>query len=114
MILSVAIVTGFKSEIRDKITGFGSHIKILNYDTNTSLETVPINKNINFYPSIDTVEGINHIQPYAIKGGILKTQENFQGGVLKGVDENFKWDFFKKNIVDGEIFQITDTAKTNK
>jgi len=114
MILSVAIVTGFKSEIRNKITGFGSHIKIINYDTNTSLETVPIKKNLNFYPAIDTVKGINHIQPYAIKGGILKTQENFQGGVLKGVDENFKWSFFKKNIVDGEIFQITDTVKTNK
>jgi len=114
MILSVAIVTGFKSEIRDKITGFGSHIKIVNYDTNTSLETVPINKNLNFYSSIDSVKGINHIQPYAIKGGILKTQENFQGGVLKGIDENFKWSFFKKNIVDGETIQISDTAKTNK
>jgi len=114
MILSVAIVTGFKSEIRNKITGFGSHIKIVNYDTNTSLETVPINKNLNFYPSIDTAEGINHIQPYAIKGGILKTQENFQGGVLKGVDENFKWSFFKRNIIEGETFQVTDTAKTNK
>ncbi len=114
MILSVAIVTGFKSEIRNKITGFGSHIKIVNYDTNTSLETAPIKKNQNFYPSIDTVKGINHIQPYAIKGGILKTKENFQGGILKGVDENFKWSFFKRNILDGETFQVTDTAKTNK
>ncbi|MGM0496981.1 MAG: ABC transporter permease [Bacteroidota bacterium] len=114
MILSVAIVTGFKSEIRNKITGFGSHIKIINYDTNTSIETVPISKHQNFYPDIDSLDEIHHIQPYAIKGGILKTQENFQGGILKGVDESFKWSFFEKNLIDGETFQVTDTAKTDK
>lgn len=114
MILSVAIVTGFKSKIRNKITGFGSHIQIINYDANTSLETAPIQKNQPFYPSLDTMDGIKHIQVFAIKAGILKTRENFQGAVLKGVDNDFNWSFFKKNMVKGETFQVTDTAKTNK
>ena len=114
MILSVAIVTGFKSKIRNKITGFGSHIQIINYDANTSLETVPIQKNLPFYPNLDTIEGIKHMQVFAIKGGILKTRENFQGAVLKGVDKDFNWSFFEKNMVKGETFRVTDTAKTNK
>jgi lipoprotein-releasing system permease protein len=114
MILSVAIVTGFKSKIRNKITGFGSHIQIINYDANTSVETVPINKNQHFYPNLDTLDGIKHIQVFAIKGGILKTQENFQGAVLKGVDQDFNWSFFEKNMVKGKTFRVTDTAKTNK
>jgi len=114
MILSVAIVTGFKSKIRNKITGFGSHIQIINYDANTSLETAPIQKNQPFYPSLDTTDGIKHIQVFAIKAGILKTRENFQGAVLKGVDNDFNWSFFKKNMVKGETFQVTDTAKNNK
>ena len=114
MILSVAIVTGFKSKIRDKITGFGSHIQIINYDANTSVETVPIKKNLPFYPSLDTIDGIKHIQAFAIKGGILKTKEHFQGAVLKGVDHDFNWSFFEENMVKGKTFRITDTAKTNK
>ena len=113
MILSVAIVTGFKSEIREKIIGFGSHIQIVNHDTNTSFETVPIDRNQSFYPKMDTVQGIEHIQIFAIKAGILKTKENIQGAVLKGVGPDFKWDFFRKNMVEGRVIQISDTATTN-
>jgi lipoprotein-releasing system permease protein len=113
MILSVAIVTGFKSEIREKIIGFGSHIQIVNHDTNTSFETVPVDKDQPFYPQMDTVQGIEHIQIFAIKAGILKTKENIQGAVLKGVGPDFKWDFFRKNMVKGRVIQISDTATTN-
>ena len=113
MILSVAIVTGFKSEIREKIIGFGSHIRIVNHDTNTSFETVPVNKNQKFYPALDSVSGIEHIQVFAIKAGILKTKENIQGAVLKGVGTDFKWSFFRKNMVKGNIIQVSDTSTTN-
>jgi lipoprotein-releasing system permease protein len=114
MILSVAIITGFKSEIRQKMIGFGSHIQIINHDTNTSFETVPVNKNQPFYPLLDSVEGIKHIQVYGIKAGILKTRENIQGAVLKGIGSDFDWSFFKKNIIKGEAFEVTDSTKTDK
>ena len=113
MILSVAIVTGFKSEIRNKIIGFGSHIRIVNHDTNTSFETVPVDKNKNFYPGLDSISGIEHIQVFAIKAGILKTKDNIQGAVLKGVGPDFDWSFFRKNIQKGRIFQVSDTATTD-
>ena len=114
MILSVAIVTGFKSQIRDKIIGFGSHIQIVNYDANTSFETAPINKNQNFYPGLDSIQGIRHIQMFATKPGILKTRDNIQGAVLKGVGADFDWSFFRQNLVRGETLQISDTATTNR
>jgi len=114
MILSVAIVTGFKSQIRDKIIGFGSHIQIVNYDANTSFETTPVNKQQKFYPALDTVEGVKHIQVFAIKAGILKTRENIQGAVLKGVGPDFDWSFFKKNIVRGQAFQVNDSTTTDQ
>ena len=113
MILSVAIVTGFKSEIREKIIGFGSHIRIVNHDTNTSFETVPIDKNQPFYPGLDSISGIEHIQVFGIKAGILKTKDNIQGAVLKGVDSEFNLNFFRKNIMKGEVIQISDTSTTN-
>ncbi|MFP3860029.1 MAG: ABC transporter permease [Bacteroidales bacterium] len=113
MILSVAIVTGFKSEIRQKMIGFGSHIQILNHDTNTSYETLPVDKNQPFYPGLDSIDGIKHIQAFGIKAGILKTKEDIQGAVLKGIDTDFDWSFFKKNIIKGEIIEISDSIRTD-
>jgi len=113
MILSVSIVTGFKKEIRNKIIGFGSHIQIVNYDSNISYETTPVMKNQPFYPSLDTIEGVKHIQVYAIKAGILKTKENIQGAVIKGIDKDFNWSFFEKNLVKGSTFSVTDSIKKN-
>ena len=111
MILSVAIITGFKSEIRNKMIGFGSHIQIINHDTNLSYETTPVNKNHSFYPHLDTVQGIKHIQVFAIKAGILKSKEQIQGAILKGVDKDFDWSFFQKNIVKGNSFEVVDSIK---
>lgn len=114
MIVSVAIVTGFQSEIRDKVIGFGSHIQISNYDSNVGLEPTPISKNQEFYPSITNIDGIRHIQVFAYKFGIIKTDEQFEGVLLKGVGSDFDWDFFKKNMVEGDVFTVSDTAKTNE
>lgn len=75
MIIAIAIVTGFQSEIRDKVIGFGSHIQITNYDFNSSFEPNPINKNQQFYPHLDTIPGIRHIQVYATKAGIIKNRQ---------------------------------------
>jgi len=113
MILSVAIVTGFKSEISNKIIGFGSHIQIVNYDTNISFETEPINKEQSFYSDIDNLSGIQNIQEFATKAGIIKTKTDIQGVVLKGVGSDFDWSFFDQNMVDGKSFRVSDSSKTN-
>jgi lipoprotein-releasing system permease protein len=44
MIISVAVITGFKSEIRNKVIGFGSHIQVVNFDSSNSYETRPVSK----------------------------------------------------------------------
>ena len=113
MILSVAIVTGFKSEISNKVIGFGSHIQILNYDSNISFETAPISNNQSFYTDIENLQGIKNVQEFAIKAGIIKTKTDIQGIVLKGIDKYFDWSFFDQNIVEGETFRVNDTSKTN-
>ncbi|RLD63777.1 MAG: ABC transporter permease, partial [Bacteroidetes bacterium] len=72
-----------------------------------------INKNQNFYPSLDTVEGIRHIQIFATKSGILKTKDELQAVVLKGIGSDFDWSFFDKNMVEGKHFDVSDSAKNN-
>ncbi|PLX10917.1 MAG: ABC transporter permease [Marinilabiliales bacterium] len=113
MILAVAIVTGFKNEIREKIIGFGSHVHITNFDSNLSYETIPINKNQDFYNTITKEKGIKHIQVYATKPGIIKTQKEIQGIIVKGVDKDYNWTFFQNHLVEGHLPHIVDSVKTN-
>jgi len=103
MILSVAIVIGFKKEIRNKVIGFGSHIQIANLDNNTSYESTPIAISDTFFNQLNTFPGIIRVEPFATKPGILKTDTDFQGIVLKGVDQNYDWSFFQENLKEGEL-----------
>ncbi len=114
MLISVAVVTGFKKEIRDKVIGFGSHIQIINFDSNNSYETKTISKNQPFVAKLNQIEGIKRVEVYATKPGMIKTDEYIQGVVFKGVDQNYNWDFFQKNLVEGRLPQINDSARVNE
>lgn len=114
MIISVSVVTGFKKEVRNKVIGFGSHIQIVNYDSNSSYETQPVSINQPFLESVRSVSGVNYIQPFATKPGMIKTDEYIQGIVFKGVNKNYHWDFFEKNLIDGRLPEISDTARVNE
>ncbi len=129
MILTVAIVTGFQKEIREKVIGFGSHIQITNYDNNESFEGTPIDRKQPFLAELNNNPSIRHIQCFATKAGIIKTKDRsaslttgsgqgtggeLQGVVVKGIGSDFDWNFFKKNIVEGEPFTVQDSVKSDK
>jgi lipoprotein-releasing system permease protein len=114
MILAVSILTGFKQQIREKVVGFGSHIQIMNFDSNISFETTPISDTQKFIPKIKHIAGIEHIQVFATKAGIIRTDEDIQGVVLKGIGSDFDWSYFRDNMVDGSVFTVTDTGRTDK
>jgi len=111
MILSVAIVTGFKEQVRRKVTGFGSHVLITNYDNNNSYAANPINKSQSFYPDLIETEGVKHIQVYATKAGIIKTKTDIQGVILKGIDHDYDWSFFEGNMIEGNSFRVQSGQK---
>lgn len=114
MIVSVAIVTGFKNEISDKVTGFGAHIQILNLDSNLSYETLPIPAGLESVESLRLVDGVKNIQPFAIKAGIIKTGDEIHGAVLKGIDLSYNWDFINKHITQGEVLKLADSARSKQ
>jgi len=113
MLVAISIVTGFKEEISNKVIGFGSHIQILNYDSNVSYETNPIPASPDFLPRIKEVKGIKHIQAFAMKAGIVKTQNDIQGLVLKGVGQDYDWSFFDKSMVEGSSFRMNPDTVSN-
>lgn len=114
MVLSVCIVVGFKKEIRDKVIGFGSHIQIASYDNNMSYETHPIRLTDSLLTILNNNPEIEHTEIFATKSGIIKTDSDFQGVVLKGVGEDYDWSFFQKNITEGEVLHLSDTSFINQ
>ena len=113
MILAIAIVTGFQGEIREKVIGFGSHIQITNFGTASKFVDPKLEINQDFYPSLDTVDGVKHISVFALKEGVLETKENIQGVLAKGVASEYDWTFLKSKLVEGTVLALSDTATSN-
>lgn len=114
MIIAVAVVTGFQNEIREKVIGFGAHLQVTNLDYNVSYEPTPISREQDFLEPLKLVPGIRHIQAFATKSGIIKTDEDIHGIVMKGIGTDFDWSFFGDRIVAGTHLVLSDTARSDE
>ena len=114
MILSVAVVRGFKTEIREKIRGFAGDIQIDKFDLNNSYENSPFVADSNFYKKAKKLKDITTIMPFATKAGIIRANNEIEGVVLKGVDKTYDWSFFKKTLVAGKVVDFTDSVEAQK
>ena len=114
MIIAVSIVVGFKTEVREKVIGFGSHIQITAFGNHSSFEYTPIALSDSLLTKLAENPEIRHIQEFITAPGIIKTDNDFQGVVLKGVSESFDWSFFRRNLVEGSIINPNDTTVGNQ
>src|SRR5690554_8058462 len=103
MIVSVCIIVGFKNEVRGKVIGFGSHIQITAFEANNSYEHSPISISDSLREILNANPSISHFQEFITKPGIIKTDDDFMGIVLKGVSKSYNWDFFRTNMLEGNI-----------
>jgi lipoprotein-releasing system permease protein len=114
MILSLAIVRGFKQEIREKIRGFSGDLQVIKFDLNNSNENSPFPADPKFVKKAIANNLITKVMPFATKPGIIKANTEIEGVVLKGVDKAYDWTFFKKSMVAGNVLDFTDTVKSKK
>lgn len=114
MILSVAIVKGFKQEVRDKIRGFSGDLQIIKYDLNNSSENSPVIVSDSLVKALGKIPLVTHVMPFATKPGIIRANDDLEGVVLKGVDKTYDWTFFKKSLEAGNVISFKDSleAKT--
>ena len=104
MLIAFATGLGLQNKIRDKISAFNGHITISNFDNNNAKVSLkPISKNQDFYPEFKSVNGITHIQGVAFKAGVIRTEDDFEGVVIKGLDTDYNWDVFKDYVVQGRL-----------
>ena len=110
MIVSVCVVLGFKHTIRDKVIGFGCHINVGALLSIQANEPYPIQMNDSMLAVLSGIEGVKHVQRYAYKQGILKTDSDFLGVMFKGVAEEYDTAFIHQNMVDGSIPSFSSQA----
>lgn len=114
MIVSICVVLGFKHTIQAKVIGFGSHIQVTNFVAQTETEQYPIAASDSVMGAIRNIDGVKHAERFAYKQGILKTDSNFLGIVLKGVGPEWDSTFIHENMVSGSIPRFSDEASSNK
>ena len=114
MILTVAVIRGFKSEIKQKIRGFAGDILIQKFDNNYSDQNSPFNIDNAFLKKVQSNPMFTRIMPIATKPGIIKTHTEIEGVVMKGVNKNYDWTFFKKILVAGKVIDFADTLEAQK
>lgn len=110
MILTVGISTGFQQEVRTKVSGAGAHIEVIPITQTDPKGSPRVLLHQPFYPSMDTMAGIRHIQVFAVKPGIVETPDEIQGVVVHGVGKDHDWSFLREHLVAGDVLHIGDTV----
>ena len=114
MMISIATGIGLQQKIRDKAVAFNGHVTISSFDSNASSESqIPISINQEFYPKFNQVEGISHIQGVATKFGIIRTETDFEGIVLKGVGVDYDWSYIEEFLIEGKLPKYSETINND-
>ncbi len=108
MILSLAIIKGFKTEIQDKVRGFIGDVQIYRYDLNGSFEKSPFVPNDTTLNYLKTNDQIKAYSPFATKPAIISANNEVEGINFKGIDATYDWQFINKHLVSGKIIDFKD------
>ena len=112
MIVSFAILEGFRNEIQTKIFSFAAHLQVKKYDTNNSFEGEPISTRL-VESDLKSIPDIKNMQPYSFKTAIAKAGDEVLGLILKGVDKSYDLGPMRSNLVAGKTISFSDTAASN-
>lgn len=111
MILSVAIIKGFKTEIQGKVRGFIGDIQIFRYDLNGAFEKAPFIPNDTTLSYLKGNKQLLAFYPFATKPAIITVNNEVEGLNFKGIDATYDWTFIKKHLVSGQAIDFADSTK---
>lgn len=114
MILAIAVVLGFKKDITQRVVGFMSHLEVIDVESVRGISSRPMLYSEHIDSLVKTVGGFKSLAPYAIRGGIIKTDDAMLGITLKGVGSGYDMSFFKKHLLFGEIPLVLETVRSKE
>lgn len=113
MLVTIAVSFGFKYEVRAKAVGFGSHLHVSNYDSGQAFEALPVAADSALMATLTSFGEVSHVQCYATKPGVFRTDDDFMGYVLKGVGEDYDLSFYERHLQEGEIPRFSSDSVSN-
>lgn len=113
VILALSVTSGYRQAIEKKVIDMGSHIRISNYDLNYSYDPKPFDKNQPFLEDLKKNPDIVNFQYFSTKVAIIKTADQVEGVVLKGIDSTFSWTHFQESMVAGSPLPFSSDSLSN-
>lgn len=110
VIVSYLIMAGFQQTVYNKIYGFSAHLLVTRYTLNNAVEEQPFFYNIDLYNHPENYPMVEHVQEYAHKSGLIKTEDEVMGVVFKGVGKSFDVNSFGENIIEGHFPALPDSG----
>lgn len=110
MLMTIAVSFGFKHEVREKAVGFSSHLHISNYETAHEYEALPVAADTALMQMLSAIPHVTHVQRYATKAGVFRTEDDFMGYVLKGVGDDYDLSFYTQYLREGTVPQFSDSV----
>jgi lipoprotein-releasing system permease protein len=114
MIVSVAVALGFKHEVRHKVTGLTADLLMTHFDDQKSFETESIAMPDSLVKAVEVTQGVAHVQRYSTKPGMILTDQNFQGMVLKGLAQEYNLDYLNEHLEEGSLPAFSDSVATHE
>ena len=113
MIISVAVVMGFKREVSGKVIGFGAHAQILSLTQDQNYVIYPVVTNDSLKDVVKHTHGVKHLQEFATIAGMLKTDDDFRGVQIKGIGEDYDTRFLERYLTEGTIPSFSSKQSSN-
>jgi lipoprotein-releasing system permease protein len=113
-IVAFLILRGFQDTVKERIYSFSGHMLVTKFTMNNSMEETPLDYNTEFYNEYKSFPGIRHVQEYAHKAGLIKTEDEVLGVVIKGVGKSYDTALFNRNLIAGRFLQLPDSGYANE
>lgn len=112
MIVALAVVMGFKYEVAHRLSGLSSHVLLTDVRGADAADPRPVVRSGHTERIVRSMPGFVSMAPYALRGGIVRTDEAVETVLLKGVDTTFDWRFFGEWLVEGGLPRVGGEVRT--
>ncbi len=113
ILVAYGILEGFQSQVQARLFSFSGHMHITKHSLNNSYEETPLSINTEIYKNHQALSQVKHLYAYAQKAGILKTNEEVLGVIIKGLGKDYNASLFQKNIIKGDFIKYPNKGYSN-
>ena len=102
MILTLAVVQGFRRQIYADLSGFGADVRIVDVATLSGTDKqIPLSSDM--LQSVAAIDGVAWVAPYVVAEGMAKCGDNVVGLQLKGVGPTYNTEWWQSRLVEGSL-----------